>query len=120
MTSDLVAKVGELDFDAEVLAARVPVLVDFTAAWCSPCRALKPILEQVALEGRGRCRVVAVDGDESPAIATRCGVRGFPTLILFSGGKEVARRVGLCSKQQLLAMLQPYLAEAMDSLSSST
>jgi thioredoxin 1 len=112
MTRDLVRHVQEADFEAEVLAAPVPVLVDFTAAWCSPCRALKPILEQVALEGRGRRLVVAVDGDESPAIAMRYGVRGFPTLILFSGGKEVARRIGLCSKQQLLGMLQPHEAAA--------
>jgi thioredoxin 1 len=105
-------QVRGLDFDNEVLAAPVPVLVDFTAAWCSPCRALKPILEQVALELRGRLRIVAVDGDESPELATRCGVRGFPTLVLFSAGKEVARRVGLCSKQQLLGVLQPHLTEA--------
>src|SRR5213078_2627051 len=104
--SALVQQVSDLEFDVQVLAAPVPVLVDFTAAWCQPCRALKPILEQVALELGGRCRIVAVDGDESPMLAARCGVRGFPTLMLFNGGKEVARRAGLCSKQQLLAMLQ--------------
>ena len=108
MKADPIRRVTELDFDPEVLAARVPVLVDFTAPWCSPCRALAPILEQVALEGRGQRDVVAVDGDESPALAMRFGVRGFPTLIVFVAGREVARRVGLCSKQQVLGMLQAH------------
>jgi thioredoxin 1 len=112
MTERLVRHINDLSFDDEVLAAGVPVLVDFTAPWCAPCRALEPILEQVAREGRGRVQVVAVDGDESPGLAARLGVRGFPTLIVFSGGKEVARRVGLCSKQHVLAMLQPHASAA--------
>jgi thioredoxin 1 len=108
MNAESIPRVHALNFDAEVLAAPVPVLVDFTARWCSPCRALEPILEQVAREGRGRRLVVAVDGEESPDLATRFGVRGFPTLLVFSAGKEVARRVGLCSMQHVLAMLQAH------------
>lgn len=112
MQTRLVRPITELTFDEEVLGAPVPVLVDFTAPWCAPCRALAPILEQIAQESRGLREIVSVDGDESPALAARCGVRGFPTLILFAGGREVARRVGLCSKQQLLAWLQQERAEA--------
>jgi thioredoxin 1 len=101
MTTNALPTVNELDFDQAVLHADKPVLVDFTAVWCSPCRALKPLLNELAAETSGRLDVVAVDADESPTLATRFGVRGFPTLLLFSGGREVARSVGLCSRAQL-------------------
>jgi len=105
MTTDGLRAVNELSFDDEVLKASVPVLVDFTAAWCAPCRALKPMLSELASELRGRLEVVTVDGDESPGIAQRYGVRGFPTLIVFSAGHEVARSLGLTSKAKLLKLL---------------
>ena len=96
--------VDDLNFERVVLEAKEPYLLDFSATWCSPCRALEPILEAIASEQDGRLRVGKIDIDESPAVAARFGVRGAPTLILFRGGKEAARRLGLTSKAALLAL----------------
>ena len=101
----LVAEVNELNFDAEVLKHRGPVLVDFSTAWCGPCRALTPIVHELAREQAGSLKVVAIDGDSAPNLAARYGVRGFPTLILFRAGEEITRRLGLTTKQKLLEML---------------
>jgi thioredoxin 1 len=104
-TSPLPA-ITEQTFDAEVLAADLPVLIDFTTAWCPPCRALAPILHKVAAEQAGRLKVVTVDGDAEAALAARLRVKGFPTVIAFAGGKEVARHVGLTTKEKLLKLLE--------------
>ncbi|AUX30820.1 MULTISPECIES: co-chaperone YbbN [Sorangium] len=106
MSMNPVHEINELDFNAEVLEARVPVLVEFTAEWCPPCRALAPILHKVAEEGAGRLKVVAVNGDRSPALARRFGIRGLPTVVAFAGGKEVARHVGLTTKEKLLKLVE--------------
>ncbi|WP_437940520.1 thioredoxin family protein [Sorangium sp. So ce341] len=106
MFTNPVHEINELDFDAEVLEAGVPVLVEFTAEWCPPCRALAPILQKVAEEGAGRLKVVAVNGDRSPAVARRFGIRGLPTVVAFAGGKEVARHVGLTTKEKLLKLVE--------------
>jgi thioredoxin 1 len=112
MTTDGLRSVNDLSFDDEVLRASVPVVVDFTAAWCAPCRALKPILRELAQEQAGALEVVTVDGDESPSIAQRYGVRGFPTLLVFMGGREVARNIGLTNKRGLLKLLEAARAAA--------
>jgi len=112
MTTDALPAVNELDFEGEVLAATLPVLVDFTAAWCASCRSLKPILRELALEHAATLRIVTVDGDESPGLAQRFGVRGFPTLLVFIGGREVARTIGLTNKQNLLKLLASARAAA--------
>jgi thioredoxin 1 len=101
-----VHEIDEQSFEAEVIGSDVPVLVDFTATWCAPCRALTPILHKIAAEGAGRLKVATIDGDECASIATRFGVRGFPTVIAFVGGKEVARHVGVTSKEKLLKMIE--------------
>lgn len=93
-------------FDAQVLQAHVPVLVDFTATWCSPCRALTPILQKIAHEGGGAVMVGSVDGDDAPGICARYGVKSFPTIVAFVNGREVARHVGLTSKERLLGLLR--------------
>ena len=93
-------------FDAEVLAAGLPVLVDFTTAWCPPCRAHAPILHGLASEHAGRIEVVTVDGDAEPELAARLRVKAFPTVIAFAGGKELARHVGLTTKAKLLKLLE--------------
>lgn len=106
MTATLVHDVGEQSFETEVLAAPVPVLVEFTAPWCGPCRALSPILHKVAAETEGRLKVVAIDADQHPSLARRFGIRGLPTVIAFAGGKEVARHVGLTTREKLLGMVE--------------
>lgn len=104
--SKTVHEITGQNFEAEVLGAAVPVLVDFTAAWCTPCRALEPILHKVAVEGAGRLKVATVDGGEHPELAARFGVRGFPTVIAFAGGREVARHLGLTTKEKLLRLVE--------------
>jgi thioredoxin 1 len=101
MTNPALRTFDDTTFDAEVLGAPGPVLVEFGAAWCGPCKALAPIVEKIATERAGRLAVGVVDVDESPSVATRFGVRGVPTLIVFAGGKEVARQVGVTSHAKL-------------------
>ncbi|XYI01035.1 thioredoxin family protein [Sorangium sp. So ce1128] len=106
MSTNAVHEIDDLNFDAEVLEAGVPVLVEFTATWCPPCRALAPILHRLAEEGAGRLKVVAVDGDRCPALARRFNVRAFPTVVALEAGKEVARHVGLTTKEKLLKLVE--------------
>ena len=101
--------VTEENFDDEVLQSQVPVLADFWAAWCGPCRAIAPAIDEIAVEFSGRLKVVKVDVDESPDIATRYNVQGIPTLMLFKGGKEEVRLVGAHPKQAMLAKIKSYL-----------
>ena len=97
--------VDEETFSAEVLAADVPVLVEFGATWCPPCRALEPVLCGLAKEGAGRWKVAAVDMDESPTLAAKYSVRGAPTVVLFSRGVEVGRHLGLTRRETLTALI---------------
>lgn len=99
-------EITESTFEREVLASDLPVLLDFTATWCGPCRALTPILEGIAKDQSGKLRVASVDGDEAASIATRYGVRSFPTLLLFSKGQVVARHVGLTTRARILEMTE--------------
>jgi len=104
MASSKIATVNELNFEELVLAATGPVLVDFTAAWCGPCKAQSKILDQVADQAAGVV-IGTVDVDECPDLAARFGVRGMPTLLLFQGGKETGRRLGLTSEQGIRALV---------------
>ena len=96
------------NFAAEVLEAEQPTLVDFTAAWCPPCRAVAPVLDQIEAE-RDDLRIVKVDVDQDPQTAARYGILSMPTFLLFRHGQEVARVVGAAPKQRLLAQLEPAL-----------
>lgn len=102
-----VPEVTDATFDAEVLSSPLPVLVDFTAAWCSPCRALAPVVERVAVESEGRLKVVTVDTDASPEVARRYGVRAVPTLLVFRGGQKTAGHLGLTTREKILQMVGP-------------
>jgi thioredoxin 1 len=104
MASSKITMVNELNFEELVLAATGPVLVDFTAAWCGPCKAQSKILDQVADQAAGVV-IGTVDVDECPDLAARFGVRGMPTLLLFQGGKETGRRLGLTSEQGIRALV---------------
>jgi thioredoxin 1 len=98
-------QIDDTDFEREVLASTEPVLVDFGATWCGPCRALEPTIEAVANEVKGRAKVVKMDIDESPETAKRYGIRGAPTLVVFRDGKEAKRHVGVTSKERVLALV---------------
>ena len=101
--------VNEESFNKEVLESTIPVLVDFWAAWCGPCRAIAPIVEQIAGEHSGRLKVVKLDVDENGEVSIRYGVMNIPTLLLFKGGKVVERIVGAMPKPALMSRIQPHL-----------
>ena len=99
-------------FDDE-LKASVPVLVDFWAPWCGPCRMVSPLVERVGREHAGHLKVVKLNIDDAPEIADRYVVRGIPLLVLYRDGSEVARQVGAVPHPQLNAWLEPHLAPAV-------
>lgn len=103
--SQLIAHTSDDNFDSDVLQSAEPVLVDFWAEWCGPCRSIAPLLEEVANERRADLRVVKVNVDESPELAGRFGVRSIPTLILFRNGQPQAQRVGALRRTELDAFL---------------
>jgi len=105
MASEKVQVFNDLNFDQEVLKATVPVLVDFTATWCGPCKALAPIVDQVAAELEGKAIVGKLDIDESPITAGKYGVRGVPTVMVFKNGERAAQHVGLTTKQKLVDLV---------------
>ncbi len=94
--------VSDQTFDQEVLKSAQPVLVDFFAEWCGPCKAMAPALEQVAAELKGKIKVVKLDVDQNPAVTSKYGIRAMPTLMLFKNGKVAAQHVGaLVQKKRL-------------------
>jgi thioredoxin 1 len=101
--------VNDKNFASEVLNSDIPVLVDFWATWCGPCRSISPIVEELAKEFFGRVKVTKINVDESPATPSQYGVRGIPTLILFKGGKILDQIVGAVPKARLKAMIEKAL-----------
>ncbi len=102
-------QVTDSTFAKEVLQSPTPVLVDFWAVWCGPCRAIAPILEEIATEKRDSLKVVKVDVDSNHQTATQYGIRSIPTLLLFKQGKVVEQIIGALPKQTLLKKLEPHL-----------
>lgn len=96
-------------FQNEVLEAKLPVLVDFGAVWCGPCKMLDPIVEELAGEWAGKVKVVKVDVDHSPETAMQFQVMGVPTLMLFKSGTPVERMSGYMPKKKILSKLEPHL-----------
>ncbi len=101
--------VTESDFQDEVISAELPVLVDFTAAWCQPCKMIEPIVKQLAGEWDGKVKVVKLDADLNPNLMMKYGVMGIPTLMLFKGGEIKERMTGFHPKEKLEAKVSPHL-----------
>jgi len=96
--------IGSADFQEKVLSATEPVLVDFFATWCGPCRMMAPVIEEVAAEKQGSAKVYKLDIDESPEIAQQFGVMSVPTFIVFKNGEPAAKTIGAQPKEQILAL----------------
>jgi len=110
--SEKVASVTDSNFEKEVLQATKPVLVDFWAEWCAPCRMLAPTIDAIAEQFGDSAGVVKVNVDDNTSTAQRYGIKGIPTLILFSGGTEVERVVGATSKESNSKMIEKHVASA--------
>jgi len=106
MAGKNVIEISDANFEAEVLKSAAPVLVDFTATWCGPCKMLAPIVEKIADENVGKYRVAKVDIDDCPQVTQKYGVRGVPTVMVFKGGAKMAQHVGVTNKETLLKLLE--------------
>lgn len=109
MASEKVLALTDSNFEAEVLQSATPVLVDFWATWCAPCKAIAPVIDAIAEEYEGKVKVGKVNVDDNPGTPGKYGVRGIPTVILFKEGKVVDQVVGAVPKTQLEALLKKAL-----------
>ena len=104
-SSSGIQHVTDVSFEPEVLKSEVPVLVDYWAEWCGPCKSIAPILDELAKEYEGRLKIAKINVDENQQVPAKFGIRGIPTLMLFKNGNVEATRVGALSKSQLTAFL---------------
>ena len=109
MSSDLIKHTTDATFEADVLKSGTPVLVDYWAEWCGPCKMIAPILDETAQEMDGKLQIAKMNVDENREIPARFGIRGIPTLMLFKDGQFAATKVGALSKAQLAAFIAPHL-----------
>lgn len=107
--SDNIIKVSDATFEQEVLKSGTPVLVDYWAEWCGPCKMIAPILDEIATEFAGKLKIAKLNIDENTGVPPRYGIRGIPTLMLFKNGAVEATKVGALSKSQLTAFLNQSL-----------
>ncbi|MBI3368762.1 MAG: thioredoxin TrxA [Burkholderiales bacterium] len=109
MASDLIKHITDATFDSDVLKSSTPVLVDYWADWCGPCKMIAPMLDEMAKEYGPRLQVAKLNVDENRDVPAKFGIRGIPTLMLFKDGQLAATKVGALSKAQLTAFLEPHL-----------
>lgn len=109
MASDLIKYVSDATFEAEVIKSSTPVLIDYWAEWCGPCKMIAPILDDVASVYAGRLTVAKMNVDENRAVPAQYGIRGIPTLMVFKDGQLAATKVGALSKAQLIAFIDQQL-----------
>ena len=107
--SDLVHATSDATFEADVINSDIPVLVDFWAEWCGPCKMIAPVLDEVAKDYEGRLKIVKVNVDENPDTPVKYGVRGIPNLILIKGGEVADSKVGALAKSQLVEFINNNL-----------
>ena len=110
MASDLIKHVTDATFETEVLGSKAPVLVDYWAEWCGPCKMIAPILDEVASAYEGKLQITKMNVDDNRDIPAKFGIRGIPTLMIFKGGQLAATKVGAMSKSQLTAFIDQQLA----------
>lgn len=109
MSNANISTISDDSFDAEVTSAKTPVLVDFWATWCGPCKAIAPVLESLAEKYAGKVKIAKLDVDSNPATPPKFGVRSIPTLILFKDGQVVATQVGAVSQSELASFLDSHI-----------
>jgi thioredoxin 1 len=107
-----IVPVNELNFEQEVSQSPLPVLIDFSAAWCGPCKVARPVVAELAKQHEGVLKVVEIDGGECPELAARRGVRGYPTFIAIAGGEIIDRRLGFGGRRPLVELADAALAAA--------
>ncbi len=107
--STVLQAITDSSFEADVLQSTIPVLVDYWAEWCGPCKMIAPILEEVSIDYAGKVRIVKLNVDQNTAVAAKYGIRGIPTLMLYKGGQVVATKAGFLSKAQLSVFLDSHL-----------
>ena len=107
--SDFITNVSDASFEADVIKADGPVLVDYWAEWCGPCKMIAPILDDIATQYAGRLKIAKINIDDNPATPANFAVRGIPTLMLFKNGNVEATKVGALSKSQLTAFIDSHL-----------
>jgi thioredoxin 1 len=111
MSSNLIKHISDASFEADVLQSTQPVLVDYWAEWCGPCKMIAPILDEMATTYSGKLQITKMNVDENREIPAQFGIRGIPTLMLFKDGKLAATKVGALSKSQMAAFIDDNLKE---------
>jgi len=113
MSSDLIKHISDASFEADVLKSTQPVLVDYWAEWCGPCKMIAPILDEMATTYTGKLQIAKMNVDENREIPGKFGIRGIPTLMLFKDGKLAATKVGALSKSQMAAFIDENIKEQL-------